>query len=188
MHPRHLARRAPPAAWEAYLLVGIFPAAARLRWCKAHVFVGRTRPGRHCLSAMEALDGPGEAVVIVADASGANRHVRALNEATCVRAADTWRIEAPGLAWSGYPDTRLTVDEPRILATATVQEVGWWARVPRVLSYFSGMGELVWTDVGGTARGVALVEHAWGADAPVDIAALAPRRWQWDVLSTEDGA
>jgi len=27
-----------------------------------------------------------------------------------------------------------------------------------------------------------VIEHAWGGETRVDVAALAPRRWQWDVL------
>ena len=163
-----------PAAWEAYLLIGIFPAGKRLRWCKVHAFVGLARPGWHCLSAVEALDGAGDTVVLVADGDGVRKHVRA--------GAD------PRVAWSGVREANVALDDPRVEAKATAHDVGWWARIPRVLSYCTGFGDLAWTDDEGTVRGVGLVEHAWGAAVPVDVAALAPRRWQWDVMATTDGA
>jgi len=162
------------SAWDAYLLIGIFPEGERLRWCKVHAFVGRARVGWHCLSAVEALDGAGETVVLVADGDGVRKHVRA--------GAD------PRVAWSGVREANVALDDPRVEAKATAHDVGWWARIPRVLSYRTGFGDLAWKDDEGTVRGVGLVEHAWGAAVPLDVAALAPRRWQWDVLATTDGA
>jgi hypothetical protein len=186
--PRALARRCPPAAWEAYLLVAVFPEGARLRWAKVHAFVGCARPGRRCLSAVEALDGPGELVVLTADEAVVKRHARPLDAATCTRSSEGWTVEAPGLVWSGFPETRVVLEVPRVEVTASVQHVGWWARIPRVLSYFTGFGPLAWKDdSGGVLSGIGLVEHAWGADVPFDVAAWAPRRWQWDVLTCEDG-
>lgn len=184
---RHLASRCPPTAWEAYLLIAIFPAGARLRWCKVHVFVGRARPGRHALSALEALDGPGETLVLVADEARVQRWHHAVDAASCTRSASSWSVRAPGLAWDGFPASRLTLDTPRVTVEATVRDVGWWTRVPRVLSYFTGFGPLTWTDAEGTLQGLGLVEHAWGTDVPFDIGRLAPPRWQWDVLSMGDG-
>ncbi|HEX8794661.1 MAG TPA: hypothetical protein VF765_27130 [Polyangiaceae bacterium] len=182
-----MGRRAPPARWEAYLLIGIFPEGARLRWCKVHVFVGRARPGRHCLSALEALDGAGEIAVMVADERRVERRFVPTEDASCTRAADAWKIDAPGVAWSGFPETRLSLGEPRAEVTASADAVAWWARIPRVLSYFTGFGPLTWSDARGAVSGVGLVEHAWGADAPVDVARFAPARWQWDVMTAETG-
>jgi hypothetical protein len=170
---KHMVPRCPPAAWEAYLLVGVFPVGERLRWCKVHQFVGRARPRWHCVSAVEALDGPGETVVLVGGASGVRKHPRG--------------ADAPRLEWGPAPETHLVLEEPQVEATARVRELGWWARIPRVLSYATGFGDLAWKDEQGTVRGVGLVEHAWGAAVPVDVAALAPRRWQWDVLALEGG-
>jgi len=182
-------RRAPPAAWEAYLLVGIFPEGSAHAWTKVHAFVGRAGPGRHCLSAVEALDGPGEVAVLVGGERGVARHLHPIDERTCERAEGEWRLDAPGLAWSGWPESRLTVDEPRVEVHARVEprDVGWWVRIPRALSYASAFGELAWRDQRGESRGVALIERAWGADVPFDAARLAPRRWQWDVLCSTDG-
>jgi hypothetical protein len=180
-------RRCPPARWEAYLLIGVFPPGSAHAWTKAHVFIGRARPGRHCLSALEALDGPGEAVVLAADGSGVRRHAWSIDDASCDRAQGTWSVSAPHLEWEGFPASRLTVEQPDVEATATVAEGAWWARVPRLLSYFSAFGTLTWRDATGESRGLALLERAWGADAPLNVAALAPRRWQWDLLATGDG-
>ena len=187
--PRHLASRAPPAAWEAYLVIGVFPAGERLRWCKAHVFVGSARPGWRCLSAVEALDGPGEAAFLTGDERGVTRHTWALDGSTCARDRNGWRIEAPLLRWAGWPRTHVAIDEPRVELGATVRDVGWWARIPRVLSYFTGFGDLSLRRAGDASaiRGVGLVEHAWGADVPFDPASLGPRRWQWDVLTCSEG-
>jgi hypothetical protein len=187
VNARCFGRKAPPAAWEAFLLIGIFPEVARLRWCKVHVFVGRARPGRHCLSALEALDGAGEIAVMIADERRVDRRFVPTDEASCTRAADTWRIEAPGVAWSGFPETRLSLGEPRAEVTAKADAVGWWARIPRILSYFTGFGPLTWSDARGAVTGVGLVEHAWGADAAIDVARFAPKRWQWDVLTADTG-
>jgi hypothetical protein len=181
-------RRSPPSAWEAYLLIGVFPAGSVHAWTKAHVFVGRNRAGRHCASAVEALDGPGEAVVLAADGSGVRRHAWAIDAASCERGRDEWSVMAPRLEWTGFPRTKLVVDDPSVEASATVRAAAWWARIPRVLSYWSGFGTLTWRDAGGKSTGIALVERAWGADVPVDVARLSPRRWQWDVLTTGDGA
>jgi hypothetical protein len=170
--------------------VAVFPERSAHAWAKAHVFVGNARPGHRCLSAVEALDGPGEIAVLAADAGSpqVRRHAWPVEDASCARARGGWDVEAPGLAWRGWPTATLTVKEPRITATATVGPVGWWARIPRVLSYFSAFGEVTWRDGAGESRGTALLEHAWGTDTPLDVAALSPRRWQWDVLRSEDGA
>jgi len=179
--------RCPPARWEAYLLIGVFPPGSAHAWTKAHVFVGSARPGRHCVSAVEALDGPGEVAVLAASMSAVRRHVWSIDDASCRRARDAWSVTAPHVEWTGLPESRLEVAEPDVSATATAGPGAWWARVPRVLSYFSAFGTVSWRDATGESRGLALLERAWGTDVPVDVAALAPRRWQWDVLATGDG-
>jgi hypothetical protein len=151
------------------------------------VFVGQARRGRHALSAVEGLDGPGEAVVLSADASGVCRHAWAIDRANCERGRGEWEVRAPRLEWSGFPATRLVIRDPEVVATATAANGAWWARIPRVLSYWSAFGSVTWRDAAGESSGLALLERAWGADAPVDVAALSPRRWHWDVLTTGDG-
>lgn len=188
MDESRLGRRAPPAAWEAYLLVGVFPQGSVHAWTKAHVFVGRARPGRHCLSAVEALDGAGEAVVLTADPVRVVERAWSVDDRSCERARGLWSVKAPGLQWDGFPGSVLEVSEPSVTARVEAGPGAWWARLPRVLSYFTAFGRLRWSDAAGESRGVALLERAWGADVPVDVAKLAPRRWQWDVLVGEDGA
>jgi hypothetical protein len=170
------------------LLVGVFPAGSAHAWAKAHVFVGRAPPGRHCLSAVEALDGPGEVVVLDADATGVRKHAWAIDETSCTRARGAWNLAAPHVTWSGFPACTLSVDEPRLEARARAGPLGWWARLPGVVSYFSTFGDVVWRDARGESRGLGVLERAWGGDAPMDVAALAPKRWQWDVLRGDDGA
>jgi hypothetical protein len=142
------------------------------------------------VSAVEALDGPGEVVVLSADARGVTKHAWAIDEASCTRARGAWdvAVAAPRLAWSGFPSCTLSVDEPRVEAQANAGPLGWWANVPRLLSYFSSFGDVAWRDARGESRGLGVLERAWGGDAPVDVAALAPKRWHWDVLRTDDGA
>ncbi len=189
MEESRLGRRVPPAAWEAYLLIGVFPDGSAHAWTKAHVFVGRARPGWHCLSAAEALDGPGETVVLSADSKRIEKHAWSVDERTCERARGAWQVKAPGLEWAGFPASVLSVREPaRIDARVEAGSGAWWVEVPRVLSYFTAFGRVTWSDAAGESRGVALLERAWGADAPLDVAKLAPRRWQWDVLVGDDGA
>lgn len=136
---------------------------------------------------MEALDGAGERALVVATRDGVDRDVAPIDEATCERAADAWDVRAPGFAWRGFPESVLTIAAPRVEMRAATRDVGWWARIPRILSYASAFGSMTWRDALGESRGVALVERAWGCAVPFDVARLAPRRWQWDVLATDDG-
>lgn len=180
-----LGRRAPPAAWEAYLLIGIFPEASRLRWCKFHVFSGG-RPGRRCLSAAEALDGPPERLLLMATADGVEQERSVLDADELERAGDRFWVHAPGVAFGGdFPE--LALDAPRAKARFSASDVHWWARLPRVLSYFSAFGSLEWEGPDGVQRGLGLAEHAWGADTRLDVFRLSPRRWQWDVLALDGG-
>jgi len=59
----------------------------------------------------------------------------------------------------------------------------FWIRVARVLTYFTQAGPASVTIDGTTRDAFGLIEHAWGACTRLDVARLAPRRWQWDVLS-----
>ncbi len=58
----------------------------------------------------------------------------------------------------------------------------FWCRVPRVLSYWSATGRARVTIDGETRDAFGVLEHAWGGETRIDVAALAPSRWQWDVL------
>ncbi len=179
--------RAPPAAWEAYLLIGVFPRGSAHSWCKVHVFVGRAGKGRHCLSALEALDGPGERVVLVAAGGGVHKDVASVDEPSCARAQEGWGVVAPGVEWHGFPENVLRIDDPSSEARCEVAHVGRWVRLPGVISYFTGFGALRWRDAHGESAGVGLLEHAWGGAVRFDMARFAPRRWQWDVLAVDGG-
>jgi hypothetical protein len=180
--------RSPPARWEAYFLIGIFPAGSVHAWVKAHVFVGQARRGRHSLSAVEALDGPGEAVVLAADASEVRRDAWPIDAESCERTRGEWAVKAPRLEWSGFPATTLAIRDLAVHATATAGTGAWWVHIPRVLSYWSAFGTVTWRDASGESSGMVLLERAWGTDAPVDVAWLSPRRWHWDVLTTGGGS
>jgi hypothetical protein len=210
--PRHLGRRSPPSAWEAYFLIGIFPghdggltrdAELRtpsrsaphtpggnggLRWSKLHLFSGGAGAGRHCLSAVEALDGPPERLLLRATGAEVIADRRPLAADELQRPREGWDVRASGLIWTGpFPDLHLGIADPRITAEAHPRDVLWWVRLPRVLSYWSAFGPLVWEGPDGRSAGLGIVEHAWGADTRLDVARLAPRRWHWDVLSFSDG-
>jgi hypothetical protein len=185
LEPRHLGRRAPPYAWEAYFFIGIFPEGGELAWCKAHFFSGGARPDRHCLSAAEALDGPGERAVILATPARIVHDARPLAAADFARAAGAWNVEAPGVRYRGtFPDFELDIAQPELRAAVRATDVLWWVRLPRVLSYFGAFGE---ARLGGQ-RGLGIVEHAWGADTRFDVLRWSPRSWHWDVLRADDGA
>jgi hypothetical protein len=96
-------------------------------------------------------------------------------------------VRAPGLEWNGASTSILAIERPRVEARVEVGPAAWWARFPRVLSYRTAFGTVRWRDDAGESTGVALLERAWGADVPFDVAAFAPRRWQWDVLTTAAG-
>ena len=67
-------------------------------------------------------------------------------------------------------------------ATVDAHDRFFWCRVPRVLSYWSATGRARVTIDGVTRDAFGVLEHAWGGETRVDVAALAPSRWQWDVL------
>jgi hypothetical protein len=183
-------RRAPPAAWEAYLFIAIFPEGAALRWCKLHLFSGGARAGRHCLSAVEALDGAGERVLLTATTDRVDKDARPLSVDDFARAGDAWEVRAPGVTWRADDDGThsIAMDDARVRADVRTRDVLWWSRIPRVLSYASAFGEVRWHGPHGTIAGLGIAEHAWGADTRLDVFRLAPKRWQWDVLWTGEDA
>jgi len=185
LRPNELGRRSPPAAWEAYFLIGIFPPPAPVLWCKVQLFSGR-RPGRHSLSAIEGMDGGPEKLVLVGTEDAVTEH---RSPAGFSAQPDRWDVRADGLRWTGdFPALRLEIDEPRLSAATATHEVLRWIRVPRVLTYWTAFGMLTLTGDAGIAAGVGLVEHAWGADTRADPLRASPRAWQWDVLAFDDGS
>ena len=60
---RDLARRSPPAGWEAYFLIGVFPAESSLRWLKVQLYSGAAR---HSLAAVEGMDRTPQRLIVAA--------------------------------------------------------------------------------------------------------------------------
>jgi hypothetical protein len=183
--PRHLGRRSPPAAWEAYLLIGVFPAGAPLRWCKVQLFSGGRHPGRVCLSALEEMTGPGRRLLLFGREDGVvERDETAFPYGDLRAAAGRWDVSLPGLGWAGaLASLELSVETPAVHAVTRSTDVLFWIDLPFVLTYFSAFGEVAVETPWGRAVGLGVVEHAWGADSPFDPRRLAPRAWHWDVLA-----
>ena len=177
-------RRSPPAAWEAAFLIGVFPPGSPLRWAKVQLFSGGP-PGRHCLSAVEGLDGPAAQLVVEADGAAVRTSAVELDREALRFDEGGWSVRAPGVDWTGdWPSLELTVGTPAVEASTETREVLWWLRRPRLLSYWTGFGPLRWNGV----EGVGLVERAWGAATRFDPARLGTLPWHWDVLAFPDGS
>lgn len=114
---------------------------------------------RHCLSALEGLDGPPQQVALIGRHDGVERRV------------DDARFHDEHVSARGLE------------ATSAARDRFYWIRVPRVLSYYSATGHAEVTIDGTKREAFGVLEHAWGAETRLDVAALAPRRWQWDVVS-----
>jgi len=147
------------AAWDGWFFIAIFPDG---EWCKIHAFSGGKSLEKHCLAALEGLDGGPQQVTLVGRASGVER-----------RAGDV-AIGADGVRGRG------------VEASVDARDPFFWIRAPRVLTYFSATGRARVTIDGAARGGLGLLEHAWGAETRLDVARLAPRSWQWDVLSLGD--
>jgi hypothetical protein len=177
-----LGRHSPPAEWEGFFLIGLFPGG---EWCKVQLFSGGP-PTRVCLSAVEGMDGPGATMLILQGTrAGVAKHESRADE--LVRAADGWDVRAPGLRWEGTLEGMdLAIDEPRVHARVSCgpdPDILWWFRWRHRLAYWTAFGTLEWNG----RKGVALVEQAWGAATRVNLARHAPR-WHWDVLVFDDGS
>lgn len=144
-------------SWDARFFIGVFPNG---EWCKVHTFSGGKRVDRHCLSALEGLDGPAQQVAVIGRADGVERRV------------DDARF-----------DREAHVTARGVEVNVAARDRFYWIRVPRVLSYYSATGFAEVSIDGTKKEAFGILEHAWGAETRVDVAALAPRKWQWDVVS-----
>jgi len=63
LQTRDLARRSPPAGWEAYFLIGVFPIESSLRWLKVQLYSGAAR---HSLAAVEGMDRTPQRLIVAA--------------------------------------------------------------------------------------------------------------------------
>jgi hypothetical protein len=143
-------------SWDARFFIAIFPDG---QWCKVHAFSGGKHAGLHCTSALEALDGPPQHVAMIGRLDRVERRGDGASfDGSVVRATG---VEA---SFAGSGDRF------------------FWCRVPRVLTYWSAMGRARVTIDGETRDAFGVLEHAWGGETRIDVAALAPSRWQWDVL------
>ncbi len=178
------ARRSPPAAWEAWFLIGIFHEGP-IRWCKVQLFSGGRRPGWHSLAAIEGMDGAGERLIVIGRDDGITIDRRPVERVD----ADTrgWDVRAADVTWRGDLENN-TLASDVLSATTRARDVLWWARIPRVFSYFSAFGETALQLGSEQLRGHALLEHARGSDVPFDPTRFAPSRWHWDVLAFDDGS
>jgi hypothetical protein len=160
LNPRAPAR----AAWDGYFFIAIFPSG---EWCKIHLFTGGPK---HCVSALEGLDGGGQELALIGRVAAVERRGSSIERVTERRGRDVSfepaRVVAKGIE-----------------AQVEAKDRFYWIRVPRLLTYFTETGRTRVTIDGMTREGLGLVEHAWGASTRVDVARLAPRRWHWDVLS-----
>jgi hypothetical protein len=173
-----LGRRSPPAAWEGFFLIGLFPGG---EWCKVQLFSGGP-PNRHCFSAIEGMDGPGARMLILeGTAAGIAQQEARFDE--LVRAEEGWNLSAPDLRWEG---TLESMDLQARGVSARIRcapDILWWLRWGHKLAYWTAFGTLEWNG----KKGVALVEQAWGAATRIDLVRRAPR-WHWDVLAFDDGS
>jgi hypothetical protein len=188
--PADLGRMSPPAAWEGFFLIGLFPAGSTLRWCKVHVFSGARCAGQHCFSALEGLDGPGERVALLATHEAVREHRMPLTQGALELGSGRWGLKGPGFVWQGdFPQLTLTLDEPALRASTTGADVLRWCGFGRMLTYWTAFGRLELDTSEGRVSGVSLVEHAWGgASRWADLGRLGPKRWHWDVLAFQDGS
>ncbi len=143
-------------SWHARFFIAIFPNG---EWCKVHTFSGGKRVDRHCLSALEGLDGPPQQVALIGRPDRVERRV------------DDARFHDEHVSARDFE------------ATIGARDRFYWIRVPRVLSYYSATGHAEVTIDGAKREAFGVLEDAWGAETRIDVAALAPRRWQWDVVS-----
>lgn len=164
MRPRAPAGR---AAWDGWFFIAIFPNG---EWCKIHLFSGGKSPRAHCLAALEGLDGGPQELALVGRTGGVERRGGAIGPVAGSRGRD--------VIFHGH-----TVRGPGVEASVDARDPFFWIRAPRVLSYFSATGQARVTIDGAPRDAFGLLEHAWGAETRLDVARLAPRRWQWDVLS-----
>ncbi len=186
----YLGRKSPFNAWEAFFLIGIFPEASPLRWVKFQLFSGGRNPGKHCMSALEAMDGPGEELILIGWKDRIETVKRPLGSPYLSRSSEAWEVQSSkDLKWTGdWPNLSLHFSLMGVKANTAARNVLVWADIPRVLTYWSAFGELDWQAGEASRLGVGIVEHAWGGDTRIDVARLAPPRWHWDVLTFDDGA
>ncbi len=142
--------------WDARFFIAIFPNG---EWCKIHAFSGGKSPSKHCLSALEGLDGAAQDLALVGGTARVERRTDAVR-------FDDGDVHARSID--------VSID---------ARDRFHWIRVPRVLTYHSAWGTARVAIDGGVRGAFGILEHAWGAQTRLDVARFAPRKWQWDVLS-----
>ena len=180
LRARDLARKSPPAAWEAYFLIGVFSVSSALRWCKVQLYSGCAR---HSLAAVEGMNRTPQRLIVGATRDEIFRDEQPLG---FTASEDGFEIGAGELWWKGFPASRLQT--PHLSARVDARDPFAWSSIPGVLTYWTAFGSGSFETPLGSGDGAALVEHAWGMGSRLDLARLGPRRWQWDVLRFEDGS
>ena len=179
--------RMPRSHWEGWFLIAIGDGAGEVRWTKTTIFRARRQTP---LAAVEGLTAEGQVETLVGFAdhivtavtpfkpeeldAQRGEFALALGDALRLRArGDTVQADLRGVGLS-------------VTARAWPVDRLGWAALPPALHYFGMHGPVEATvDAGGRRselRGLGVVEHAWGASLPFNVARLVPGRWHWDVL------
>lgn len=177
----------PRAAWEGWFAIFIAQAGSPLGWAKTHIFRSQCR---YPLAALEGLRAPGEVVTLLGYAD----RVETVATAFSPFQLQTQQKEPFGLTlntavrWhvGNVASLSRQANDIRLDQQVALTERFDWVRWPRLLTYFGyqGPGELT-LQRGGVplqTHGLGIIEHAWGAAAPINPVSLVPGRWHWDVL------
>ena len=184
---------APPACWDGYFLIGIFPEGSPIRWLKLHLYRGTARPGRYPIASLEGLGGAGQVFHAFAFDDGITFRTDPLSTEDFLASKDRFEVEVPGrIRFEGrFPDFSVTMEDPkeglrcgfRIHAQDKVE----WCRFGNFLTYWglhsAIRGEVEQAGKKWTLEGFAILEHAWGTDLRIPPHRIVPGVAHWDVCA-----
>ncbi|HTM19543.1 MAG TPA: hypothetical protein VL172_03515 [Kofleriaceae bacterium] len=191
MNLAELEPRMPGPSWEGWFFIAIGRRGNAVRFAKWHLF--RAGPGRgHPIAAFEGLRGPAELCTFVGSADRVIHHCEAIAPEAIEARRGALAVVVPGrLRLHADGDrVRLRFDDP---AAGLAADLGCrprdrleWARWGGLLNYVGFPGGLDGrlTALGGdhVLSGIAMAEHAWGGNLPIDPQRLRVP-WTWDVLA-----